>query len=114
MKLPSKGTLFGNTGEMKDPHKIGQVMWSRASNGCMAPLDLHNTVTNQDLHNLEAVFERLMMYRKIGPAIQVIREREWYRMDICKPYLIMSMEGRTEARVLKSNGDWEPLWSVIN
>jgi hypothetical protein len=114
VKLPTKGALFGDTGSMIDPHKIGSVMWARARNNCMAPLDLHSSVTDQDLYNLQAVFEQLSMYRKVSPAIMVIRDRTWYRMDLCKPYLIASMEGRSESRILKANDDWDAIWSVIN
>ncbi len=99
---------------MIDPKKLGRVMWSRNEHGTMSPHDLNGTLSERDAENLSKVFESLLAYRKIGPAVHTIRSRRWDNMVAIKPYLMDTMIPRSEARDLIRSGDWDPLWSSID
>ncbi|AAX84914.1 hypothetical protein [Xanthomonas phage Xp15] len=113
LNLPSSGALIGDTSSMVDPHKLGKVMWSRSMEGDMAPLDLHNQLEREDLMALNHVYEMLRAYRKIRPALQIVVRRKWSRMDLIKPYLIATMEGRSEAREMIASDDWHQFWANL-
>lgn len=112
--LPSSGTLLGSTATAKDPHKIGRVLWARDSNGLQAPLDLHNRVPVSDLYALNRIFHRLIEFRKLTPALEVVRDQEWCQWTLVKPYIIASVEGRSEARTMMMEGTWESFWQSID
>lgn len=114
MRLPSKGFVSGNAAEMIDPAKFGRVLWARTPSGEMAPLDLHGSLSSADLRSLNRISDRLRMYRKVAPILEVISKARWDSMPIIKPYLIASIENRSEAREMKASGDWDAFWSVIN
>lgn len=99
---------------MIDPHKIGSVMWARSPNDLQVPLDLHGRISLDDETNLNSVFDVLMSTRKVVPALELIRERTWVNMGIIRPYLILSMEGRSEARQMKAENLWDDFWSFYN
>lgn len=113
MKLPSSGTLLGDTSNMRDPHKFGSVMWARTNKRYMVPLDLHGRLSESDEMSLDIVFIRLRTFRKVIPALEAIRSRMWLRLDLIKPYLISTMEGRSEARSMMADGSWEYFWSSL-
>jgi hypothetical protein len=113
MELPTKG-FIGDGSNMVDPHKVGKVMWARTAYGSMAPLDLHGTLSVNDMDGLNKVFEALRLYRKVGPAIKVLRDHRWDNMIAIKPYLLATMGERAEARELKRTDDWDTLWFAIN
>lgn len=114
MKLPSSGTMRGDTRNMVDPHKIGQVMWARDGHGEMVPLDLHGRISESDAKIVGQVFNSLMTFRKVTPALSLILNAEWTDFKPIRPYLILSMEGRSEARSMKTDGSWEEFWSAMN
>jgi hypothetical protein len=114
LKLPSKGFLEADASHMVDPAKMGRVMWARTPSGEMAPLDLHGQISVQDLRNLNRIYDRLRMYRKVSPALEAIRNAQWDSVPIIKPYLLASTENRSEAREMKAIGEWEPFWNSIN
>lgn len=99
---------------MDDPHKIGNLMWARTESGLMIPYDLHERVSDRDASNLNRVYESLRAYRKIVPTLYLIRELQWANLELIKPYLIESMKGRSEARSMRTTGDWERYWSSLN
>lgn len=111
MRLPSSGTLFGDTSTMVDPHKFGSVMWARTPNDLLSPLDLHGKIPVSDEQNLDIIGDLLKHTRKVTPSLEVVQEKQWIRMDIIKPYLIASMEGRSEARQMRVDDQWEAFWS---
>lgn len=113
MKLPTSGTLLGDTSNMIDPHKIGQVMWAQDKNGHMVPLDLHGRITESDAWALSKIFRNLREFRKVIPALEEVRSTLWCGPKLVKPYLIMSMEGRSEARNMMADGSWDEFWSSI-
>ena len=113
-RLPIKGYLTGDAAHMVDPAKFGRAMWARAPSGEMAPLDLHGRVSASDLRGLNRVHDRLRFYRGVHPALEVVRGHQWDSMPVIKPYLIASMENRSEARDMKSLGDWDAFWQSVN
>lgn len=113
MDLPSKGFVHGGS-DMIDPHKLGQVMWSRNEHGTMGPHDLGGTLSARDARNLNRIFEALMAFRKVRPALLEIKVSTWDNLPAIKPYLIASTEGRAEAREMKAADDWDAFWSVVN
>ena len=114
MRLPSRGAILGDTSDMVNPHKIGQVMWARDRFENMVPLDLHERVAESDSKALNKIFYTLSEFRKVAPALEIVRSTLWCGFSIVKPYLIMSMEGRSEARYMISNGSWEEFWHSID
>lgn len=114
MKLPSKGALCGDTRYMVNPRKVGQVMWARDDHGEMVPLDLHSRISESDAKILNRIFNALTTFRKVTPALSLIVNAEWTDFKTIRPYLILSMEGRSEARSMKTDGSWEEFWSAMN
>lgn len=99
---------------MNDPHKLSSIMWSRTKEGHMIPHELHDRVDEIDAENLDQVFDALMTFRKITPALTTIRRLRWQNMSLIRDYLIASMSGRSEARSMIANGDWEAFWLSCN
>lgn len=95
-----------------DPHKIGGVMWS-SHMGLMIPHELHERVTDNDARNLHTVFGELMLFRKVEPALMSIRNLTWDNIALVKPYLQLSIRGRSGARKMIAEGDWDPFWSSL-
>lgn len=114
MKLPTSGAILGDTSEMVDPHKIGRVMWARDPYGRMIPLDLHGRITESDAVAIDKIFHRLKTFRKVVPALEIVRSTLWCGFKIVKPYIVLSMEGRSEARHMISDGSWEEFWNSID
>lgn len=114
MRLPARGSILGDTSDMVNPHKIGQVMWARDQFDNMAPLDLHGRITQTDSEALNKIFYALQGFRKVVPALEIVRSTLWCGFKIVKPYIVLSMEGRSEARHMISDGSWEEFWNSID
>lgn len=112
LNLPARGA-FSDMSHMWDPHKLGNVMWARIASGEMVPLDLHNRVSMEDAQTLNAVFGRLKAFRKIRPALEVLKRQPLQDSVTIKPYLIQTMVVRAEARELIASGDWDAIWSIL-
>lgn len=112
--LPSSGTLMGSTRTTVDPHKIGRVLWSQDSNGLYGPLDLHDYVPVVDMMALNRVFKALMSFRKVTPALEIIRDQDWVQWSKIKPYLIASIDNRASAREMVVSDEWEPFWNSVD
>lgn len=111
--LGTKGFVHGDGSMMIDPHKVGRVMWAMTHHGMMAPFDLHGTLSMNDLENLHVIFKRLMAFRKVNPALEYIRGARWDNMPAIMPYLVASVEGRSESRAMMSLDEWEPFWHSL-
>lgn len=114
MYLPPKGYLTGNASNLKDPHRLGAVLWSLSPEGCQVPLDLHHKLTINDEQGLHKVFEKLMRTRKARPALHVVYEHDWDDIEAVKPYLILSIHNRAEARDMIATGEWDEFWHTAN
>ncbi len=113
MYLPSKGFLLGSGRDLKDPKKLGPVMWSRSSSGCMIPFDLVGRITVEDEHNLNHIFEKIMARNGVKSALEVVVHKRWDNITLIKPYLIETLRVRTEARSLIASGDWDEFWNSV-
>lgn len=80
----------------------------------MVPLDLQTRLTNSDKETIDRVYHQLMAYRKVRPALELVAQADWVDMGIIKPYLMASMEGRSESRKLMVDESWNEFWSSIN
>lgn len=113
LNLPTRGCFTADISNMWDPHKIGNVMWSRIPSGEMVPVDLHGRISQEDIITVHQVYGRLMAYRKVRPALEVLKQRPLEDGESIKPYMIASMETRSEARELMATDDWMAIWSYL-
>lgn len=113
LHLPGKGCFSKDTSNMWDPHKVGNVLWARIPSGEMVPVDLHGRISSEDAEILNQVYGRLRMFRKIRPALEVLKKRRLENPDFIKPYLMETMVIRAEAREMIATGDWEAIWSYL-
>ena len=113
MYLPSSGTILGDMSRAVEPHKLGNVMWTRTALGCMVPYDLHYRIPVEDERALDKIYFRLKTFRKVTPALEVVKAHMWSEIKIIKPYLIETMKSRSEARSMMIIGDWDWFWSSL-
>jgi hypothetical protein len=97
---------------MINPHKIGRVLWAESPRGYLVPLDLHNRLIEDDEKALDKLCKLLLMTRKLHSALDLIRTFEWADMEAIKPWLIASIESRTDARSMQANGEWAEFWNI--
>lgn len=79
----------------------------------MVPDDLHGRVSFHDEMNLSRVYEAARSYRKIGPVLRTIVTCSWEDIKTVKPYLMRTLEARSDARQMKASDDWEAFWSGL-
>lgn len=113
MKLPTKGCFSNNTSQMWDPHKLGAVLWARIPSGEVVPVDLHGRISTEDAQTLNQIYGRLRAFRKVRPALEILVKRRLQDTATIKPYLLATMEIRSEAREMMACGDWEAIWSIL-
>lgn len=114
MFLPSSGTILGDMSKAIDPHKIGNVMWTRTDMGCLIPYDLHHRLSIEDERGLDMVGGKLLAFRKVTPILEAIKSHPWHAIDIIKPYLIESTKGRAQSREMIAQGEWDEFWNFVN
>lgn len=92
--------------------KIGQVMWEETESGYMKPKGLENPSEN-DLINLNKIYEAAMAYKKVKPILQIISNRHWDDILSIRGYLHDSLTPRAEARMMKASDDWDTYWRSL-
>lgn len=79
----------------------------------MVPDDLHGRVSFQDEMNLTKIFEAARSFRRIGPILRSIVTLQWDDIRAIKPYLMKTLETRSDARQMKASDDWVAFWSGL-